>query len=57
MNSADPNVTAVNAGGTITITRVGALPVLPGGTTVSTVNVTDGTTTATIRVTNPVNCS
>ena len=57
VNSNDPNVTFAVSGNVVTVTRAGALPVLPGGNTLSTVTITDSSGTATIRVTNPVNCS
>jgi hypothetical protein len=56
-SSTDSNLTLAPSGNTLSIKRNGALPVLPGGTQVSTVNVTDGTTIVPVSVTVPVNCT
>ena len=56
-SSTDPDVTAVVAGSTITITRGGTLPAILATPVISIVTVTDGSSTATVRVTNPTTCS
>ena len=56
-SSTDPNLTVTGSGNTLSIKRNGNPPVLPGGTQVSTVNVTDGTDIVSVSVTSPVNCS
>jgi hypothetical protein len=54
-SSAAPTVTATVAGNTVTINRLG--PAGPGtGTQTTNVNVTDGTTVATVAVTSPLTC-
>ena len=55
-SSADPNITVSVSGSVISITRAGVLPAI-GANTTSTVTVTDGSTTASVSVTNPSACS
>ena len=56
VTSTDPNILASVAGSIVTVSRAGPAGPGSGGTTNSTVNVTDGATVTPLIVTNPVTC-
>ena len=56
-NTSDPRITLTIAGSTFNVTRNGALPALPGGNVNLRAFITDGSSTATVTVTTPANCS